>query len=153
MNRASELDTELDHDADPEHVHEPEPVLMIGHRHTPAPAQQGAPTGAAGGRLGCALALGQRRTRGPELDTELDHEADPVHVHRPKPALVIDHRLGWRDDNSTSTEREPRTARLTMKSSQLEACKQIRPQPTPKPALHTMSGSFSIISTHTTSAR
>ena len=63
LNRAFELDTELDHDADPEQVHGLEPVLMIGHRHTPAPARQGAPTGAAGRRLDRALALGQRLTR------------------------------------------------------------------------------------------
>ena len=82
LNRAFELDTELDHGADPEHVHGLEPVLMIGHRHTPAPARQGAPTGATGGRLDCALALGQRRTRVSDLDTELDHDADPGHDHR-----------------------------------------------------------------------
>ena len=90
-NRASELDTELDHDADPEHVHEPEPVLMIGHRHTPAPAQQGALTGAAGGRLDCTLALGQRRARAPDLDIEMDHDSDLEHVHHPEPAHVIGH--------------------------------------------------------------
>ena len=78
MNCASELDTGLDHDAELEHVHGPEPACMIDHRHTPSPAQQGAPIGAAGGRLGYALALGQRRTRGPELDTEWDYEADPA---------------------------------------------------------------------------
>ena len=92
MNCASELDTGMDHDAELEHVHGPEPACMIDHRHTPSPAQQGAPTGAAGGRLDCALALGQRRTRGPELETELDHGADPGHVHRLKPAFVIDHK-------------------------------------------------------------
>ena len=92
MNCASELDTRMDHDAEPEHVHGPEPACMIDHRHTPSPAQQGAPTGVAGGRVGHALALGQRRTRGPELDTELDHGADPARVHRLKPAFVIDHK-------------------------------------------------------------
>ena len=92
MNCASELDTGMDHDAELEHVHGPEPACMIEHRHTPSPAQQGAQIGTAGGRVDYALALGQRRTRGPELDTELDHGADPAHVHRPKPALVTDHK-------------------------------------------------------------
>ena len=92
MNCASELDTGMDHDAELEHVHGPEPACMIEHRHTPSPAQQGAQIGTAGGRVDYALALGQRRTRGPELDTELDHGADPAHVHRLKPALVTDHK-------------------------------------------------------------
>ena len=64
MNCASELDTGMDHDAELEHVHGPEPACMIDHRHTPSPAQQGAPTGAAGGRVGYALALGQRTAGG-----------------------------------------------------------------------------------------
>ena len=77
MNCASELDTGMDHDAELEHVHGPEPACMIEHGHTPSPAQQGAQIGTAGGRVDYALALGQRRTRGPELDTELD-PGEPV---------------------------------------------------------------------------
>ena len=80
MNCASELDTGMDHDAELEHVHGPEPACMIDHRHTPSPAQQGAPTGAAGGRVDYALALGQRRTRGLAVRGWLGDADDGVHL-------------------------------------------------------------------------
>ncbi len=142
-NRASETDQYYELATEPERIHRATPNVTQKLAQTQASTTVGGPGPELEGRR-------QRQHRTRTADNGLDGNntapSVPEHVrgttakaahapaHAQAPTAVPTPRVCRRDDDSASAGREPRTARLTIKDSQLEPCTQTRTQPTLNPA-------------------